>query len=396
MSLGLAIDCGTSSIELALCETSKQKILATAGLTNPSRRYGSDVLKRAEAAMKNPLAQKNLTEEIWKSIAGAAEEICLSSGFSLKQIEKIAFAANPIVTHLSLGEDPEKLTRYPFTLERHYGKTVDFDLAAFGFSSSASLWIGPLVSAFVGSDALLGYASLRTAPAPILYADLGTNAEFFLETQDRLYAASAAAGPAFEGSEIRCGMRAEPGAVDRVFDKNGRLCCTTIENAPARGFCASGLISFALAAYEAGLILENGLISAGRVCLSDTLCLSTEEVRALLLAKAAFYAGAEALLNRASLSAEEIASCYLAGAFGEHLDRTDAARFGLFPPPLLKCAVPAGSAALFGCARALWDADFALNACQLATRAETLDLAQDSVFLESYITHIPFPKKSST
>lgn len=383
MSHGLAIDCGTTFISLAVKRLTETFPLATGTVKNPCLRFGEDVLTRADAAEKNPAAKKALADDVWETICECAYLLCQEAGLSLSHITHISFCANPVLSLLSFSESAASLTHHPFALPQ-MDTAPDFDLKRHGFCSVVSLYRAPCVSSFVGGDALLGFCANETE-SPHLYADLGTNGELFLQTKDRLYAASTAAGPAFEGRAVRCGMRAGAGAVTRVKMTDGRFVLETQDNTPARGLTATAVVDLLCAAHDAGLIRDNGYIDGGVLSISDTLTLSTDEVRAVLLAKSALCAGIETLLLRAGLTPDDVVSFTLSGALSAHLDLEKAARLGLFPAPLLSKIRLTENAALTGALRALDDAAFCCNANKVISRTLPLNLAEDADFQSAFI-----------
>lgn len=390
MSYGLAIDCGTSGISLALTRKDSRVPLCTAAFENPCRRFGLDVITRAANAQKNGAIARQIPDETWKEIAAHAARLCESVGAVLSEIGDLSFCANPTLTYLTLKKSTAGLTCYPYPLSERFGDVLDFPLSDYGFSPEARLYVAPLISAFLGSDVLLGFLDNEPESLPYFYADLGTNGEMLLKTNEALYGVSCAAGPAFEGGGVRCGMTAREGAIDHATYENGAFRYTTIGGNEARGICAGGLIEVLLAAYRNGLVTQNGEVKNSPLFVTDKITLTTEEVRALLLAKAAFSAGAELLFSEAGLDCDSLSHFTLSGAFGEHLDRAKAAEFGLFDADLLAHAAPKADAALLGACRALWDKDFRDRALTESRAVRVLDAAADSRFTEAFCRRISF------
>ena len=393
MFYGLAVDCGTSNLSLSLCRKGRPEQRRDLTAKNPCLRFGADVITRAANAEKNENVRRLLVEELWQCVAEGAKTLCEQEGVRLTDVRRISFCANPILTHLSLGLVAVELTRFPFSLKNrflNFKQSAPFDLSRFGFHRRTRLFVAPLVSAFVGGDVLLGFADDETDEPSHFYADLGTNGEMILKTPRGLFAASCAAGPAFEGGLVRCGMRAEEGAVEHAEYQDGAFVLDTVGGQEARGLCVGGLVEVLLAAFDAGLLSPNGEVKNEPLCIAENLTLTTEEVRAVLLAKAAFRAGARVLFSAANTSYETLCRFTLAGALGEHLNRQKAAEFGLFDPELLRLAKPKQNAALEGAARALWDRAFRRRCTTLARSTRSVDLASDPSFNETYVNSISF------
>jgi uncharacterized 2Fe-2S/4Fe-4S cluster protein (DUF4445 family) len=221
-----------------------------------------------------------------------------------------------------------------------------------------------------------------------LLMDLGTNGEIVLGNRDRLLCCSTAAGPAFEGGRISSGMRAATGAISEVRAKDGRLECRVLGGGPARGLCGSGLVDAAAAALELGLIHPNGRLVSGerQIPIADAVALTQQDVRELQLAKGATAAGVDILLARWGASRDQVDRVYLAGAFGNYMNRSSAQRIGLvrFEPEQVR---PAGNTALLGAKLALFhDGDFG----GLRRRVEHVALGADPEFHDRYIEGMAF------
>ncbi len=387
MSYGLSIDCGTTHISLSLVKKGALQTPFSLTLENPCRRFGADVITRADAQTKNPLARTALKEDVLRTVREGALILCDAAETTLETIKRIAFCANPIITHLTLGMDAEQLTRFPYSLSETFGKEIQNPLIPYGFSAEATFYVAPLASAFVGGDVLAGFCDCDT-PAPHLFVDLGTNGEMILRHENTLFAASVAAGPALEGGLVKCGTRAKDGAIDHVEYRDGKFSFTTIRSAEPCGICATGLFELLLVSREAGLISENGLVKNEKITLAPNVSITTEEVRAVLLAKAAFSAGIRALLRKAAGAESSAVRLTLAGAFGNGMDLSVASRLGLFDTDLLPRAETKDHAALSGITQALFDEAFRKTLFDTGRCIQILDLATDAEFQEDYIRSI--------
>jgi uncharacterized 2Fe-2S/4Fe-4S cluster protein (DUF4445 family) len=253
----------------------------------------------------------------------------------------------------------------------------------------------PNLGGFIGSDILAGILATgldRTTELTALY-DLGTNGEIALGRNGRVLCASTAAGPAFEGGRISMGMRAATGAIAEVSVTDGRMQCHVLGNTTPRGLCGSGLVDVVAAGLQLGTILPSGRFADGRRewPIEDPVKLLQQDVRQLQLAKGAIAAGARLLLSRWGAAADEVARIYLAGAFGNYVNRESARRIGLVEFPVDRIH-PAGNTALLGAKLALFrtrpeERDFA----ELRSAITHFPLADDPAFEDTYVGCMAFP-----
>jgi uncharacterized 2Fe-2S/4Fe-4S cluster protein (DUF4445 family) len=222
--------------------------------------------------------------------------------------------------------------------------------------------------------------------------DLGTNGEIVFGSRAGAVCASAAAGPAFEGGRIRWGMRAATGAIAEVLLRDGRIECRVLGHTEPRGICGSGLVDAAAVALEMGLLDERGRLlcngEAWQLC--PPVVLTQKDIRELQLAKAAIAAGVRIVLRRLGRRPEEVSRLYLAGAFGNYINRTSARRIGLLEFPEERI-VPAGNTALLGAKIALFLIEQGTDVFeQVRRRVEHISLAADPDFQEIFVEQMLF------
>jgi uncharacterized 2Fe-2S/4Fe-4S cluster protein (DUF4445 family) len=219
--------------------------------------------------------------------------------------------------------------------------------------------------------------------------DLGTNGEIAFGTRERILCASTAAGPAFEGGRITMGMQAATGAISEVRVVEGRLECRVLGGAAPRGLCGSGLVDAVAAGLELGLISPSGRLSNGGAAFAicPPVALAQSDIRELQLAKGAIAAGIRIVLDLLGRSEVEVERLYLAGAFGNYINRASARRIGLIDFPEEKIE-PAGNTALLGAKLALFGTPFE----GVRRRVEHLSLAADRRFQEIYVEEMAFPE----
>ena len=248
------------------------------------------------------------------------------------------------------------------------------------------------MNAFVGADitcAVLA-SGMCDRNETALLCDVGTNGEIALWKDGALFVSSTAAGPAFEGAGISCGVSSVRGAIDRVWTEHDRVCVHTIGDAPAVGVCGSGLIDAVAAFLDTEQIDETGAMEADALPLAEGIMLTRADVRAVQLAKAAIAAGILTLMETAGVSPDEVSAVYIAGGFGSHLNVDSAARIGLIPPALAKRVKVLGNAALTGAARLLLDRREHDRAREIARRARHVALGGNPRFNERYMDQMFF------
>ena len=234
---------------------------------------------------------------------------------------------------------------------------------------------------------------VSTERRAVVFVDIGTNGEIVLSDGSRLYACSTAAGPAFEGGNISCGMRAEAGAVEEIEIAGDEIITKTIGGGEAAGICGSGLIDAAAKLLDAGRIDAAGRLNE-TVSLNEerTVFINQKDIRELQLAKSAIRAGIKALLLHAGKDESDLAEITLAGAFGSSINIASALRMGLLPDVGEENVKSAGNAAAAGTAMALVSGQEEKRICHIADLTEHVELATDPAFQELFLDYINFTK----
>ena len=241
-SFGLAIDIGTTTLAIYLVDLSNGNIIDKISDINPQSKYGLDVMTRISFEYENIDGIDILQKEIVNKINDLVDELSFRNNIYLDKISDIVVGANTTMIHMLVGKDAKSLGKYPYKAE--FLEALNLKSSNIGLKFDSNLYTLPNVSAFVGSDIIAGvYLTDLKNKEKTLFIDIGTNGEIVLKTKDKLYACSTAAGPALEGMNITCGMRAESGAIEDVEIKNGEIILKTIGEKRARGICGSGLLS---------------------------------------------------------------------------------------------------------------------------------------------------------
>ncbi len=393
----VALDLGTTMLVAALVDGSNGKIIETASVLNPQASFGADVISRIQAC-------KNGYGRLLQSLVVKGIRVLLEKLSGNEITEELTVCANTTMLHILAGESPVSLGEYPFAPV--FTEEKELDGADLGLPVKRVRLL-PSVSAYIGSDVISGivhtkmYADAKTS----ILVDLGTNGEIVLAVGGRLYAASTAAGPAFEGACIECGLGGTSGAINRVSVIDGEITFATIDGKEPIGICGSGLIDAVAVMLDERIIDESGAFSDnvsprhedrirnGRFYLCNEVYVSQKDVRELQMAKAAIVAGVRTLLATVNVSEEVVDALYLAGGLGEHLNVKSAARIGLIPTSLVEKTEAVGNAALYGACKAACYEEAHQAVCLVSKKTQTIELSLSEEFSERYINEMIFKKE---
>ena len=386
----LAFDIGTTTVVAYLLDGRTGAQLAQASCLNPQGTWGADVISRVQHVMTEKTDE--LEVAIKTALADLTQETARKAGIKSAEIGLAAIVGNTAMHHLLLGIDPRPLITPPYMPAVFEA----MELSAEGFlpiDPKGTIRILPNIAGFVGADTVGCLTATRFDQNEklTLMIDIGTNGEMVLGDKNRRLACSTAAGPAFEGAKISCGMRGAAGAVDHVRVENGELKWHVIGDAEAIGLCGSGLLDLTSALLITGDVTERGRMPAREYRLGDTaVVLTQKDVREVQLAKGAIRAGIELMCEHLHVAVEDIDKVYLAGAFGNYLDPAAACAIGMIPPVLADRIVPIGNAAGEGsklCALSAAEFEYSKS---LAKTTEFLELASMAQFQDRFIDCLNF------
>jgi uncharacterized 2Fe-2S/4Fe-4S cluster protein (DUF4445 family) len=420
---GAAFDIGTTTVVGSLLDLSSGGELALASRINPQVSYGDDVLSRIQRAGESDEHLQLLQKEILSAIADMITELCAQSGAKRQRIYEVAFAGNTTMEHLLCGIDVQQLGMVPFVPAYERGLIVPAARLGVPIHPRATAYVFPVIGGFVGGDTVAGIIAtkLDELEGPVLMVDIGTNGEIVLACDGRLWAASTAAGPAFEGARISCGMRASAGAIEKiVFDDDVRF--SVIGGGEPAGFCGSALIDAAAELLRSGIISPEGRFRspdelprdlppaiAARVVVGPDgqtafriadgrggvgLTVTQRDIRELQLAAGAVRAGMNIMLRRAGIASRDLKRVLIAGGFGSFIRRSNAQRIGLLPGDVDHSRINyVGNASLDGAKCALLSTRARTKAEQLARGAVHLQLSEDEAFQTEFVEAMIFPSK---
>ena len=377
----MAFDIGTTTVVCYLMDGRSGGLLAQSSCMNPQSQFGADVISRIQQVLKD--GGDVMSTTIRDALSRLARETAAKAGIPPEAITASAIVGNTAMHHLLLGIDPKPLVTPPYmpavfeALERNGARIL------------------PNIAGFVGGDTVGCMVSTRfdRLEELTLLIDIGTNGEMVLGNRNRRIACSTAAGPAFEGAKISCGMRGAEGAVDHVWLEKGEIKYHVIGDKAPQGLCGSGLLDLVAVLLDLEILDESGYLEEKAFSLCENVTLTQKDIREVQLAKAAIRAGIELLARQMGVKVEDIQQVYLAGAFGNYMDPKSACRIGMIPPVLIDRIQPIGNAAGEGaklCALRREEFDYAKA---LAKHTEFLELASLPDFQDCYVDALEFSEE---
>lgn len=413
---GFAFDIGTTTMAGSLVDLGTGARLAQAGTLNPQREHGADVISRIESACRSPEILRQLSLLVRDELRRLAAALLEQSGTASSPVT-IGLAGNPAMEHLLLGLPVDSLARVPYRPLFREGRRLS--AAVLGWDIAAEIYLFPLPGAFVGGDMVAflygaGVAAGDLEGPPRLFLDLGTNGEIALVAGGKIYATSAAAGPAFEGGNLSCGMAALPGAIDGVSLAEGKLAVTTIGGLPPAGICGSAVVEALALLRREGVIDATGrLLSAAEIPTNLAIrvrdvdgrpafilhhdaqrlvCLTQEDIRQVQLAKGAVRAGMEVLANRAGISWDSLGEVVVTGSFGSRLRPEHLETLGIFTGTMTERARVIRDGALSGVERALCGPKGTAAVEQLSAACVVVPLSGNPLFEREFLARMDFPR----
>ncbi len=423
-AFAVALDVGTTTLVGTLLDLGTGSQWAVDARLNPQTRFGDDVLSRILHARQEPAGLRQLHEAIAAALDEMIGELCRQAGVPRDRIYELAVAGNTTMQQLLAGVDPSPLGEVPFVPAGGRGLACLAADLGMHIHPRGGGYVMPVIGGFVGGDTVAGILAtgLADAEKPTLLVDIGTNGEIVLAAGGKLSAASTAAGPAFEGARISCGMRGSTGAIEKVV-VDGRLRINVIGNVPPAGLCGSGLIDVAAELLRHGLLTPQGRLQtpdqlppdvlpdlARRVVLHDgqvsfllaseaetadgrPIVLTQQDLRELQLAAGAIRAGMVILLRRAGLEPKDLDRVLIGGGFGNFIRRSNAQRIGLLPSQIEHRRIRfMGNTSLAGARLAALSRQAREMAEGLARRTEHVDLSTDADFSRAFAEAMIFPE----
>jgi uncharacterized 2Fe-2S/4Fe-4S cluster protein (DUF4445 family) len=458
-SYGIAIDVGTTTCAGYLCNLQTMEVINTASLMNPQCKYGEDVMARITFSMTTPDGLQRMSDDIieglndliGKAIADThppkkkvkkkkgekgpdvykevPEEGKTYLHLTKEDIEDITIGFNTAMNHILLGLNPEYVGLAPFPPVIHHSIDIRARDLKLDINPSSYVFVLPNEAGFVGGDnvgVLLAEEPYKHDETQLII-DIGTNGELILGNRHKLISSSCATGPAMEGAQLSFGMRAAPGAIERIeidpdtFDVDykviGREATRKFskpEEMKAKGICGSGILDVLAELYSSGVITKTGVFNKKALkghpryrknadtdqpefilafknesSIDKDIVITQKDIRQIQLAKGALYAGCKLMMKR--MGVEKVDKVKIAGAFGTHVDRTKALVMGLFPDCKIENIFGVGNAAGDGCRAALLNVQKRAEANWCSRNVEYLELTVEPTFEQDFMEAMQLP-----
>ena len=419
---GLALDIGTTSVAGILFDLADGKDLAAMSEANSQSVFGADVVSRINYAISHESGLIDLQSKVIESVNKVIAGLCAEEKTETENISDITVVGNTVMQHLLLRRDVTSLSDMPF--EPSYQGAVDIEARKLRFDAShkSQAFIFPHIAGFVGGDAvgLILALDLHRSDNINLAIDIGTNGEIVLGSSGKLLCTSTAAGPAFEGVRIKSGLRASRGAIESLRLTDQGALFKTIDNAPAKGICGSGLIDALAEMVRLGIVDETGrfrskeelaavkefplalldsvitLDQQGAFVISNSrgneVMITQRDVRELQLAKAAISAGIQTLEKQLGISDADIERIFIAGTFGNYINKVNARIIGLIPDVPMAKVVFVGNASAEGARLALVSKQARAEIDNVVKACRFVNLSTDADFQDKFADAMGFEK----
>ena len=392
---GVAVDLGSTKIAAYLVDLTAGETLEAQGTMNPQIAYGEDIATRLSYAVEHDDGASQLQRLVVDAIADLIHTLCEENDLSPDEVLEIVVVGNTAMHHLFLALSTAPLTASPFVPIATRPLRVKARELGLPAAPGACVTCPSPVAGFVGSDhvAMVLASRLAEKPGTFLGIDIGTNTEISLKRDDAITAVSCASGPAFEGAAICWGMKAAPGAIERVWIEPGtrEIHLSTIGDAEPVGICGSGILDCVAGMVGAGLMNARGHIrrDASGVRIGEsglpafvlaetpagrTITVTQSDVERIQMAKGAIRSGIEVLLDAADVTSSDLDGVILAGAFGTFIDPLSAIEIGMLPPVPPERIAQIGNAAGAGAKEILISTERRRKAEEVARQIEYLEL----------------------
>ncbi len=408
---GIAVDVGTTTIAGSLLDRESGERLAYHSVFNPQFNYGSDVISRISFSLSCKEGLKILREEVIRGINNIVLKLVKDVGIKNEYISMMVLTGNTCMTHILAGVSLKTLASVPF--EPAFKNSLNYKASDLGIkiNKRASVYITPLIAGFVGGDtvSMISHLDLHSKTGNVMAVDIGTNGEIVAKRDGEIFCCSVAAGPALEGGNIKFGMRAERGAIEKVFlDNKGNLQYKVVGGIKPTGICGSGLIELI------GLLLVNKVVnSMGHIIKHDSssmfyknilkgedqkfffvidkkISLTQEDIYQVMLAKSAIRSGIEVLLEQLKIRADDIEKVFLSGNFTINLEEESFISLGILPKEFRGKIINVGNAALAGAEEMLISKDKRKQAEIISRKVNYIELASREDFKNEFIDNLPF------
>lgn len=419
---GVAVDIGTTTIAAYLYNLYEKKLIAVESMLNPQRKFGADVISRIDYASRSKNNAVKMTNAIRIALQVLVKKLINSAGHRLSDIYLATIVGNTTMIHILLGLPSINIAVAPFIPVTLSQRTLHPEEIGLEMNQYGRVLVIPSVSAYIGSDTVAAVLSSRMhlEKGITLIVDIGTNGEIVLGNEDRMYACSTAAGPAFEGANILFGTGGIEGAISEVFIANNReLGIKTIKGCKPIGVCGSGIVDAISCMLKLGIIDETGrilnrdespqdalyfadrivrfkgqnafvLADANTTMYDENIIITQKDIREIQNAKAAIAAGIRILMKEAGFRVQNIQKVCLSGGFGNYMRVESAINIGLLPKELEDRVHVIGNAAGAGAVFALLSGKEYTDACLISRKINYVELSANPDFINEYTENMFF------
>lgn len=392
-NFGLAIDIGTTTVAVEIVDLDSGKTLDHETALNEQTAFGADVISRIGHAYAGAAQQEELRSAIVSTLNKMAASLFKRNRIEPRSVYDVVVAGNTAMNHLFLGKPIHTLAVSPFNPAFTSLPAFSASEAGMQINGGAQIYITPNIKSFVGGDISAGLiaSNFLSQEGNHLYIDLGTNGEIVLKTPDHVVTTSTAAGPAFEGMNINCGMLAVPGAIHKAV-WSGKLEIFSIGNQAPIGICGTGLIDLLAILLDQGDIASSGKITSPdkKISISPSIFLLQKDIRELQLAVAAIKTGIQLILEEIRMTPADLDGLMIAGAFGTSLNVENAVRIGLLPKLPIQKITYLGNAALAGAKTLLLAHTLRRKAESFSREISFISLAENKQFQDVFIKSLEF------
>ena len=417
---GIAFDIGTTTLVGYLINLNNGKIYSTASALNPQTAYGEDVVSRITYIKNNNDGLQKLNKAVINALNEIIDETCTNAKISPSQIYEATIVGNSVMHHIFLNIDPSYIGLSPYVPAIKKDLNVQAKDINLKINRGGYAYTLPLVAGFVGADTMgvILSSEIDKESDLTLAIDVGTNGEIVIGNAKVLATGSCAAGSALEGAHIKNGMRAAAGAIDtiEIDPTNLRVRYTTINNKKPIGICGSGIIDAVAEMLKSKIITRSGSFNKGLIdhpnilkndkniefilvekeftSINRDITITQHDIRELQMAKAAFYSGTRIILNYLNHTNEpelEIKQIYLAGAFGNYINKSNAKFIGMIPDISDELIFQIGNAAGIGAQNCLLNINLREKARKLSEKINYVEIAVKKEFQKEYAQAMYFP-----
>jgi uncharacterized 2Fe-2S/4Fe-4S cluster protein (DUF4445 family) len=460
---GLAIDVGTTTVAAYFCNMRTMEVLDTVSMMNPQCKYGEDVMSRITYHMQTPGGLERMSDDMIEGLNELVKKACEGTYPPLKKkkdqdgkvvkdedgqpvmvedpeegktylrlepsdIVDLTLGGNTAMHHILLKLDPQYVGLAPFPPVVHRSLDIRARDLGIGINKSSRVFIMPNEAGFVGADnvCVLVCEKPNRSETLQLIIDIGTNGELVLGNKDKLISSSCATGPALEGAQLAFGMRAAPGAIERiqidpethevdykVIGREAWLKYSKPEEMKTKGICGSGILDVLAELYRSGVVEKSGRFSkkqksnrfrtnpdnpkqkefviawANETSIDKDVVITQKDIRQIQLAKGALYTGCKLMMRRMGI--DKVDTIKIAGAFGTHVDREKALIMGLFPDCEIEKILSVGNAAGDGARVVLLDRDMRAEANWISRNVEYIELTVEPDFEKQFMESMQIP-----